>query len=198
MRPVAYSLAEENNIPLKAAECNFILGTCTKKGDILVMPTLTKMCILGGDLMKEFKIVLYFHESCIEAEGFSGKTPIDVGSIEVQEGQTGLSLASAEQIQQLDKLFDKLVPLGSDELGCTKICEHIIDVQGATPIRQNCHPVFKILETDMHRQVNDFFRKGVTVPSNSEWASPIVLVHTDQQNVERGCLPPPQDGANVK
>ena len=55
----------------------------------------------------------------------------------------------------------------------------MIDVQGATPIRQKCYPISKRLETEMHRQVDDLLQKGVIVPSNSEWASPIVLVRTD-------------------
>ena len=117
------------------------------------------MCILGGELLREFKIVLHSHENWIEAEGLSGKTPIDVGSIEVTEGQAGLSLPSEEQIQQLNELLDKLIPLGSDELGCTKICEHVIGVQGATPIRQKCYPVSKRLETEMHCQVYDLLKK---------------------------------------
>ena len=81
------------------------------------MPTLTNMCILEGELMKKFKIVLHSHENCNEAEGLSGKKPIDVGSIEVQEGQAGLSLPSDEQIQQINELLDKLISLWSDELG---------------------------------------------------------------------------------
>lgn len=134
MRSVAYSLAEENKIPLKVAEHNLTLGTCTKKVIFLIMPTLTKIHILRGDLTKEFKIVLYFHKNYIQV------VPIDVGSIEVQEGQTGLSLSFAEQIQEVNKLFGKLVPLGS---------------------------------------------KSAIAPSNNEWASPIVLVHTDYCQINK-------------
>ena len=88
MGPVAYGIAEENNIPMKecigqgvrVANGNFApifntaeFGTCTKKADVLTMPTLTNMCILGGEKMREFKIVLHSHENCMKQKGCLGK-----------------------------------------------------------------------------------------------------------------------------
>ena len=73
-----------------------------------------------------------------------------------------------EQQAQLNQLLDELLPADSDELGCTDICEHFIDVEDAQPIRQKCYPVSKKIEEEMYRQVDDFLKRGVIVPSKSE------------------------------
>ena len=71
-----------------------------------------------------------------------------------------------------------------DELGCTNIAEHIIDVGGAQLIRQRCYQVSKKRKEEMHRQVDDLLQRGIVVPSSSVWASPVVMVKkttTDDQ-----------------
>ena len=196
MGPIALEIARKANIRIESyigagvrvangsfapiynsIEFEFQLGTAKKRLEIIVMHNLNTDCLLGADFIRMFNIVLFPRKNTILAEGFEGEAPIEIDSVEIEDNNaSGLSQPSKEEMAELHKLLDELLPADPEALGCTTICEHVIDVGDAKPIKQKCYPVSRKIEQEMHRQVDDLLAKGVIVPSSSAWASPVVMV----------------------
>ena len=73
-------------------------------------------------------------------------------------------------------------------------CEHVIDVGDALPIHQKCYHISKKIEAEIYRQVDDLHKRGVIIPSKSEWASLVVIVKKeayDEEGLKERCLPIP-------
>ena len=143
------------------------------------MPNLYNGCILGADFFRLFNVVLTARDNSIEVDGYNGKVHVDVASVGFDVGNIGLKLPTREQIDQLNKLLDDLIPYEDGELGFTNLCEHFIDVGDAQHIRQRCYPVSPAVEKEMHKEVDALLKKGVIKPSKSEWASPVVMVRRE-------------------
>ena len=72
--------------------------------------------------------------------------------------------------------------------GITKILEHRIRLRpGAKPVRAPCRPVNPLLESKLKAVLDTWLKEGVIVPSESEWASPLVLV-TKKDGALRVCV----------
>ena len=96
---------------------------------------------------------------------------------------TASELASAisPNLSELDreKLLQTLLSFPDvfqSSLGHTTVVEHRIDTGDSTPIRQYPRRLPHHYRAEVDRQVNEMLSQGVVQPSNSPWASPIVLV----------------------
>ena len=62
------------------------------------------------------------------------------------------------------------------EIGTTHVTEHVVDTGDSRPIKQLPRRLPQALKPVVDKQVNEMLEAGVIRPSNSPWASPIVLV----------------------
>ena len=61
--------------------------------------------------------------------------------------------------------------------GLTTLVQHHIELTpGARPVRSQCRPVNPALEDKLRQVLQHWEENGIIVPSQSEWASPLVLV----------------------
>ena len=86
-----------------------------------------------------------------------------------------LSPLQQQQLNNLIKEFSDVFSQGEDDLGCTPLLEHTIETHGP-PLRQpylRQNPAFRREEM---AQVQQMLASDVIRPSNSPWASPVVMV----------------------
>ena len=86
---------------------------------------------------------------------------------------------SPEQIAQLTKLITRyanVFALNSQELGTTSLVKHVIDTGGHPPVRQPVRRTPFALRNKVDEMVQEMLAQDVIQPSQSPWASPVVLV----------------------
>ena len=83
------------------------------------------------------------------------------------------------QQQQLNDLFkefsDVFSSQGEDDIGCTPLLEHTIETHGP-PLRQLYRRQNPAVRREEMAQVQQMLASDVICPSNSPWASPVVMV----------------------
>ena len=86
-----------------------------------------------------------------------------------------LSPAQQQQLKALFHEFSDIISQGEDDLGCTPLLQHIIETEGPPLHQPYCrqNPAFRREEMT---QVQQMLSSGVIRPSNSPWASPVVMV----------------------
>jgi hypothetical protein len=94
----------------------------------------------------------------------------------------GLSLTGApltkEQEQYLSSLMESYSDVFADKDGphtATDIVQHRIETTADKPIKQRMHRNPMQFRAEAARQIQDMLDKGIIRPSNSPWASPVVL-----------------------
>ena len=114
MEPLALEIAKEKGVKLRefigsgvrvangnfapifsTAVFDFVLGNSKKSLEVLIMPNLSTDCILGADFIRLFNVVLYPCKSEITADGLEVTTPVELASVSVESGTTGLSKPNA-------------------------------------------------------------------------------------------------------
>ena len=86
---------------------------------------------------------------------------------------------TAEQKPQLTKLITEYMDvfaLNSQELGRTSLVKHVINTGDHPPIRQPVRRTPFALRNEVDEMVQEMLTQGVIQPSQSPWASPIILV----------------------
>ena len=66
--------------------------------------------------------------------------------------------------------------LDDSELGCTSLVQHSIDTGDHHPVKQQPYRTPVVYREKIESMVSDMRKQGIVKPSNSPWASPIVLV----------------------
>jgi transposase InsO family protein len=91
---------------------------------------------------------------------------------------SGCQLTEPQKLELHDLLrqFRHLFVDKPEELGCCRLLEHEIDVQGHPPIRSRAYRVSPEQRDVIEEEVQKMHSKGVIRPSKSPWSSPIVLV----------------------
>ena len=87
-------------------------------------------------------------------------------------------LSPLQQQQQLNDLFKEfgyVFSQGEDDLGCTTLLEHAIETHGP-PLRQPYRRQNPAVRREEVAQVQQMLASNVIRPSNSPWASPVVMV----------------------
>uniref|UniRef100_A0A8C5LM99 ribonuclease H n=1 Tax=Leptobrachium leishanense TaxID=445787 RepID=A0A8C5LM99_9ANUR len=85
----------------------------------------------------------------------------------------GLSPRHREQAQQV--LWEHR-DLFSSRPGYTSVALHRVDTQSQTPLRQTAYRIPDAVRDGMQKEIREMLDLGVIEPSESPWASPVVLV----------------------
>ena len=86
-----------------------------------------------------------------------------------------LSPIQQQQLKDLFKEFSDIISQGEDGLGCTPLLQHTIETKGPT-LRQPYRRQNPAVRREEMVQVQQMMTSGVIRPSNSPWASPVVMV----------------------
>ena len=86
-----------------------------------------------------------------------------------------LSLLQQQQLNELFKEFQDVFSQGDDDLGNTPLMEHGIETHGP-PLRQPYRRQNPAVRREEMTQVQQMLSSNVIRPSNSPWASPVVMV----------------------
>ena len=86
-----------------------------------------------------------------------------------------LSPLQQQQLNELFKEFQDVFSQGDDDLGNTPLLEHEIETQGP-PLRQPYRRQNPAVRREEVTQVQQMLSSNVIRPSNSPWASPVVMV----------------------
>ena len=82
--------------------------------------------------------------------------------------------------------YQDVFSTGDDDLGRTGIVKHRINTGNAPPIRQKPRRLAPAMQAEADKHVKDMLKRGIIEPSESPWASPIVLV-TKKDGSRRFC-----------
>ena len=91
-----------------------------------------------------------------------------------------LSPLQQQQLSSHFKEFSDVLSQGEDGLGCTPLLEHTIETQGP-PLRQPYRRQNSAVRREVMAQVQQMLARDVIRPSNSPWASPVVMVKKRRQ-----------------
>ena len=94
---------------------------------------------------------------------------------------------TASQQQELQQLLLEFPDMAGEKLGRTTAVQHEIDVEGATPIRQQAYRLPEARKEIVKKELDKMLDQGIVKPSHSPWASPIVLVEKNDGDV-RFCV----------
>lgn len=88
------------------------------------------------------------------------------------------SLSDAEEERLLDTVgeFGEIFALRDEDLTQTCLVEHEVDTGDAAPIRQKMRPVPYAYREKVAEMIQDYLGRGLVRPSQSPWASPMVIV----------------------
>lgn len=146
-----------------------VLDGQMKVCSFLVVPSLQQEVILGIDFWRLFGLLPdVVNGTCIIAEDCLP---------EVNEVVVSREKLSEEERVKLDKMIEKYKPtLGRPGLGCTPLVEHKIETGDATPVRQRYYSYSPKLIDVLHKGLDEWLILDVVEPSNSPWASAVLLV----------------------
>ena len=94
----------------------------------------------------------------------------------VEQSEQCLSQGEKEQLFALLLEYHDLFATGPQDLGQTGRVQHTINTGAAPPIRQQVRRVPQFRRQEAKRLLDDMLGRGVIQPSDSPWASPVVLV----------------------
>ena len=86
-----------------------------------------------------------------------------------------LSPTQQQRLKALYQEFSDIISQGEDGLGCTPLLQHTIETEGP-PLRQPYRRQNPTVRREEMAQVQQMLSSGVIRPSNSPWASPVVMV----------------------
>ena len=86
-----------------------------------------------------------------------------------------LSPTQQQQLKALFQEFSDIISQGEDDLGCTPLLQHTIETKGP-PLRQPYRRQNPAVRREEMTQDQQMLSSSVIRPSNSPWASPVVMV----------------------
>ena len=99
----------------------------------------------------------------------------------------GLDVEQIKRVKNTVFLYRDVFASPSGELGHTAIVQHTIDTGGSHPIKQSPRRLPQVQRDIADKEVEKMLEKGFIEPSDSPWASPIVLV-TKKDGSTRFCI----------
>ena len=99
---------------------------------------------------------------------------------------TYLSSTQQQQLKDLFQEFSDIISQGEDDLGCTPLLKHTIETD-RPHLRQPYHRQNPDVRREEMAQVQQMLSNGVICPSNSPWASPVVMVKKEDGSL-RFCV----------
>ena len=94
----------------------------------------------------------------------------------VEQSEQCLSQGEKEQLFALLLEYHDIFATGPHDLGQTGRIQHTINTGTAQPIRQQVRRVPQFRQQEAKKLLDDMLGRGVIQPSDSPWASPVVLV----------------------
>lgn len=145
--------------------------------EVLVSDQITSPLILGADFLNRFETKLNFKEQRFSFKKVTGEANTDIDDTSVYSMSGGVcSKLSTKEEDVLNMVVDKFKELDRPELGCTDRFMHVIDTGDAAPIKQRHYSLSPYMHNIMKEKIEEMLRLQVIEPSNSPWASPVVLV----------------------
>ena len=86
-----------------------------------------------------------------------------------------LSPIQQQELKDLFQEFSDIIGQGEDDLGCTPLLQHTIETKGP-PLRQPYRHQNSAVWREEMAQVQQMLTSAIIRPSNSPWASPLVMV----------------------
>ena len=86
-----------------------------------------------------------------------------------------LSPNQQQQLKDLFQEFSDIISQGEDDLGCTPLLQHAIETEGP-PLCQPYRRQNPAVRREEMAQVQQMLMNSIICPSNSTWASPVVMV----------------------
>lgn len=136
--------------------------------DILIVPSIPYSMILGIDFWCQMGIVPDLHSGEWKFSSQEEST-VELSTLEATEH------LSTDQRKILNDFIEETFKTMDKKLGCTSIVEHVIRTD-SPPIKQRHYPLSPALQKYVNDEVSKMLEDGIIEPSNSPWASPIVLV----------------------
>ena len=99
----------------------------------------------------------------------------------------GMEEVERRRVIELLIRYQDVFSSGAYDIGRTKLVKHTIDVGGARPIRQPLRRSSPQQRAETEKQVKELLETGMISPSDSPWASPVVLV-AKKDGSKRLCL----------
>ena len=137
------------------------------------------------------------YKEILESTGLTQVLHIGENSSGANEAESGASFLGvnvkdldASQLQELEALvsdFRDTFSTGRQDLGRTNVTYHQIDTGDAAPIKQAPRRLPIHRRQEVEHLINEMQEQGVIQPSQSPWASPIVLVQKKDGSI-RFCV----------
>ena len=131
--------------------------------------------------------------------------PQTLQTLASHRSQSASHRSSRQQLNELFKEHQDVFSQGEDDLGNTPLLEHTIETHGP-PLRQPYRRQNPAVCREEMTQVQQMLSSNVIRPSNSPWASPVVMVRKKDGSLRfcvgfrqlnaanrQGCSPPAQD-----
>ena len=104
-----------------------------------------------------------------------------------EQSTDGLEESERGKVERLLVEYQDVFSTGEFDIGRTTLVKHSIDTGDAAPIRQPLRRSSPQQREEVERQVQELLSKGLIQPSDSPWASPVVLV-SKKDGSKRLCL----------
>ena len=98
-----------------------------------------------------------------------------------------LHTLNKEEITMVTKLLERHPNVIKDTPGRTPLIEHDVELTNDTPIKQHPYRLSPAKSETVKGEIQYMLKNGLIVPSNSPWASPILLVKKED-NSDRLCM----------
>ena len=167
---------------------NFLVGNQIKTVSLFFLSSLSFSVIIGLDFLRENAIITdasnnlwWYSEN--PTQKFQFLSSQDEFLVSSSSSSDPLSVVSCG-VQLIDQyqreIIDKIVTDGLKSLetspGLTTRITHKIDVGSANPIKQRAYNYSPKVLQAMHTQLDSMLESGIVEPSQSPWASPVVMV----------------------
>lgn len=135
--------------------------------DVLVIPTLPHLLILGADFWRRMGIIPDLSRG--EWTFAKPEANVEVCALEPMDH------LSSDERRQLEALVEQTISTLPNKIGCTPLVEHVIRTD-SPPIKQRYYPISPALQRDVDKELDKMLADGIVEPSSSAWASPIVMI----------------------
>ena len=126
-------------------------------------------------------------KGCSNLDVDSGAERTEILWETLHPGTSRLSAGEVAQLKELIAEYADVFALDASEQGSTDVVQHGINTGNHLPIRQAPRRTPFTLRKKVEEMVNDMLEKEVIQPSQSPWASPVVLV-TKKDGSARFCV----------
>ena len=92
------------------------------------------------------------------------------------QARENMSPEQSNQLFELLQCYSDVFADDADDMGHTTAAKHTIETAGSVPIRQRPRRIPAAYRHEATHLIKEMLKKGTIQPSNSPWASPIVLV----------------------